>query len=138
MRTGYTVAEVAELLNISRPAVRKRIERGTLDATKQDNGTWRVYLSGRDNATEEAATVEEIKVDSTLLLEAEIEALKGEIRRLEQVISSKDNEVARLEDIIEELNEAARRQDSILMNLTNRLPQQLPEKSSWWKRLFGK
>lgn len=45
---GYSVSEVAEILGISKNAVRKRVQRESLPATKVE-GEWRIFL--QDEAT---------------------------------------------------------------------------------------
>jgi excisionase family DNA binding protein len=42
---GISVAEAAERLGISKEAVRRRIDRKSLHATKAVDGTWRVHLA---------------------------------------------------------------------------------------------
>ena len=115
-RKGQTVAEVAEALGISRDAVRKRIERGSLEAEKGDDGTWTVFLDdGGRNRTEK---------DDSHFWEL-INDQKQEIERLKQELRQKDEWISQL---------------------IERIPPQLPapepetksERIPLWKRLFGK
>ncbi len=117
-KTGYTVAEAAEALGITRDAVRKRISRGTMEAEKGEDGSWIVFLDdgaqgktdGQDN-------------DDSHYWEL-INDQRQEIERLRQELQQKDEWISKL---------------------IERIPPQLPEPAAepqdrrpWWQRLFGK
>ena len=112
-----TVAEASSELGISKEAVRKRIDRGTLNAEKGEDGTWTVLL--------EATTSTQDNVEDNgrvLVLQAKLDAL-------ERAYEAQKSE-------IEYLRDENKRKDSIIMNLSNKIPQ-LPEKASesrsWWR-----
>lgn len=121
-RKGYTVAEAAELLDISREAVRKRIARGTLEANKNLDKTWNVYLTKDDLPQEPQPAVADKGQDS--LVKVLRERIEGLERQIEQ-----------MQDIINQQTEAARRHDTILLNLTNKLPQLQAPKPTLWDRI---
>ncbi len=135
-RTGYTVAEAAEALGITRDAVRKRISRGTMEAEKGEDGSWTVYMTVQDIGRAQEPPEEKGTEDSTDLLTERIKAL-------EQALEGKEKQLENLWLKIAEQDEAAKRKDMIIMNLTNKIPQ-LPEpeepqdRRSWWQRLFGR
>ena len=115
-RTGLTVAEAADVLGISRDAVRKRIARGTLQAIKQD-GEWAIDLDDGDQPKTEGKTE-----DDSHFWEL-IQDQKEEIERLRREVDKKD---AWISDLIQ------------------RIPPQLPapaeqeqaaqaERRPWWK-----
>ncbi len=117
-RTGYSVSEAAEILDISKDAVRKRIARGTLQAEKID-GQWTIVLDdGVQGKTDEQDS------DDGHFWEL-INDQKQEIERLKQELRQKDEWISQL---------------------IERIPPQLPapepetksERIPLWKRLFGK
>jgi excisionase family DNA binding protein len=139
-----TVAEAADVLNISQDAVRKRIARGTIRHDRDETGRVYVYLSPSE-------TVHKTDQDS---------ASK----------TVQDPYIRSLEDQIAFLRRELERKDAILLNLTERVPPQLEARESpvrdaeqpegapprsategayegvqrperrepgWWRRLFG-
>lgn len=124
-KKSYTVAETAELLNVSRDAIRKRIARGTLEADKNPDETWNVYLTKDDLPQEPQPAVGDTEQDS--LVKVLHERIEGLERQIEQ-----------MQDIINQQAEAARRQDTILLNLTGKLPQLQEPKLTLWERMKGK
>jgi hypothetical protein len=95
-----TVAQAAEVLDLSKEAVRKRISRGTLRSEKDADGTVYVYVpytSGTPSGTE--------GTDRDLLYQ--------EMR----------DRISYLERQVEEEREARRRADTLLARLMDRLPE---------------
>jgi excisionase family DNA binding protein len=92
-----TVAEAADVLNISQDAVRKRIARGTIRHDRDETGRVYVYLSPSE-------TVHKTDQDS---------ATK----------TVQDAYIRSLEDQIAFLRRELERKDGILLNLTERIPQ---------------
>ena len=92
-----TVAQAAETLSISQDAVRKRIARGTIPHDRDESGRVYVYLSPSE-------TVHKTDQD---------DASK----------SVQDSYIRSLEDQIAFLRRELERKDTILMNLTDRIPQ---------------
>src|ERR671910_2001473 len=96
-----TVAQAADALNISQDAVRKRITRGTIPHDRDESGRVFVYLAPSE-------TVHKTDQDTT------------------QDAASKtvqDAYIRSLEDQIAFLRRELERKDTILLNLTDRIPQ---------------
>lgn len=76
---GVTIGIAARLLGISENAVRKRIRRGSLEATKDQAGQWRVIVG--DQAEEEAAGDSRDQAttsEADMSLQIELERVKAE------------------------------------------------------------
>ena len=95
-----TVAEAAARLGVKEQAIRKRIQRGTLFYDKDDDGRVYVYLDMEDRATGTDA-------------DAGINTL----------LQSLQDQVVYLRQEAEDWKEEARRKDTIIMSLTQRLPE---------------
>jgi hypothetical protein len=146
-----TVYEASERLGITEGAVRQRIHRGTLESERDDQGRVYVYLTPDDtqNNTEPHGPSYGVYngVNDALLDE-----LRDRIRFLEEQLDDRKDE--------------AHRKDSIIMSLTQRVPEleaateprespvaapeptskgeEVPEESTegkikqpWWQRWFG-
>jgi len=145
-----TVYEASKRLGITEGAVRQRIHRGTLESERDDHGRVYVYLTPDDtqNNTEQYGLSDGVYngVNDALLDE-----LRDRIRFLEEQLDDRKEE--------------ARRKDSIIMSLTQRVPEldaaieprespvaapepaskgEVPEettegkiKQPWWQRWFG-
>lgn len=154
-----TVAEAAVLLGISEDAVRSRLKRGTLGKEKAKDGTVLVVLGeggstdrptqGGDQPTTGQPTDQ--PTDEATDQEELVEALQQRIEHLSRIIDTRDEEI--------------RRRDTIIMSLTQRIPeleapsetrdapetvsegedrgeappepQEPVERRSWWRRFFG-
>jgi excisionase family DNA binding protein len=145
-----TVVEAAERLGVKEQAVRKRVARGTLHHTKDEDGRVYVYLAPSDtNAKPEA---------------------EGNSTDTYTLIRSLEDQVGYLRREVEDWKDESRRKDAILMSLTQRIPeleaareprdapntgpgyavepeggeprpategaQEAPERRSWWRRLL--
>ena len=140
-----TVAQAADVLNISQDAVRKRIARGTIPHDRDGSGRVCVYLSPSE-------TVHKTDQDTS-----QDDASK----------TVQDAYIRSLEDQIAFLRRELERKDGILLNLTERIPQleapsearespetgeegreraeprpatggaQEPVQRPWWRRMFG-
>jgi len=98
-----TVAEAAEILGISKEAVRKRIARGTLRSDRDEDGTVYVYVPADRTAS---GTPSGTGVgDRDLLYQEQRER------------------IAYLERQVEEEREARRRADTLLARLMDRVPE---------------
>jgi hypothetical protein len=141
-----TVYEAAKRLGVSEGAVRQRIHRGKLQTDKDETGRVYVYLTSDDTSHHTVKTPHASDSDSILLDE-----LRDRIRFLEQELDDRKEE--------------SRRKDSIIMSLTQRVPEleaaaepresvvsasepasngAVPMDSaeaeiskSWWQKLFG-
>ncbi len=88
-RDRVTVGEAARRLGISESGIRKRIQRGQLDSTREDDGRVYVYLDTAE--TEEDDTVRDEVRDTAdrryvERLEDEIEFLRDQVRRQQEII----------------------------------------------------
>jgi excisionase family DNA binding protein len=148
-----TVVEAAERLGVKEQAVRKRIARGTLHHTKDEDGRVYVYLVPSDtNAKPEA------EGNST-----------GDSTDTYTLIRTLEDQVGYLRREVEDWKDESRRKDAILMSLTQRIPEleapreprggretataephreeehrpdtdgalRFPERRSWWRSWFG-
>ena len=105
-RTGrdldrLTVAEAARVLGISQDAVRKRIVRGTISHDRDESGRVFVYLSPSETVH---------KTDQDTVQDAATKTVQ-------------DAYIRGLEDQIAFLRRELERKDTILLNLTERIPQ---------------
>jgi len=103
-----TVAEAAERLGVKEQAIRKRIQRGTLQHDKDETGRVYVYL--------DAEAEEEVQGKSTrddTHLEALVESLQDQVTYLRAELARRG------ETHLEE----SRRKDSIIAALTQRIPE---------------
>jgi hypothetical protein len=95
-----TVAEAAVRLGVKEQAIRKRIQRDTLAHDKDEDGRVYVYLDPKDGAT---GTSIDTSIDTLL--------------------QSLQDQIAYLRQEAEDWKEEARRKDTIIMSLTQRLPE---------------
>jgi len=114
-KTGQTVAEVAELLGISRDAVRKRISRGTLRADKPDGETWTIYLDN-DQPTRQTTQTEQ------------------DTAHYWELINGQQEEIARLRA---ELERERARVDQLIERIPPQLPAPAPRKNLL-ERIFNR
>ena len=141
-----TVAQAADALSISQDAVRKRIARGTIPHDRDDSG--RVYVYLQPSETVHKTDQDTIQDDATKTVQ--------------------DAYIRSLEDQIAFLRRELERKDTILLNLTERIPEleapsdprespetveEEPERAEprpvtveskepvqrpWWRRVFGR
>jgi hypothetical protein len=141
-----TVAQAADALAISQDAVRKRIARGTIPHDRDESGRVYVYLSPSETVH---------KTDQDTAQDAASKTVQ-------------DAYIRSLEDQIAFLRRELERKDTILLNLTERIPQleapqearespqmaeEEPERAEprpdasgaqegvhrpWWRRVFGR
>ena len=95
-----TVAEAAARLGVKEQAIRKRIQRGTLVHGKDDDGRVYVYLNTEDGATG-------MGIDAGM----------------STLVQSLQDQIAYLRQEAEDWKEEARRKDTIIMSLTERIPE---------------
>ncbi len=132
---GVPIGEAASRLGLTTAAVRKRIRRGSLKASKQDDGTWLIELpdeAGPPNDQDVGGAASSPRDD---LAHAElVEQLRSENVRLWEELRSRGEEL--------------RRKDIIIASFAERLPElpattsssaEAPQamKTSWWQRLWG-
>jgi hypothetical protein len=96
-----TVAQAADALSVSQDAVRKRIVRGTIPHDKDEKGRVCVYLSASE--TVHKTSQDTVQDDATKTVQ--------------------DAYIRSLEDQIAFLRRELERKDTILLNLTERIPE---------------
>jgi hypothetical protein len=164
-RQRVSVDEAARTLGLTVDAVRKRVQRGTIEHEKDQAGRVRIILDSPDNAS----TLQDESPDATgqtdALIAAKdetIEELRGRVRRLEREVDTRNEEI--------------RRRDHLLAAALERIPAieapgdpseaqgppespepqpgtvaptdpgarpheevpQEPQRVSWWRRMFGR
>lgn len=95
----YTVAGAAEALGISQAAVRARIHRGTLK-TEREEGTVYVWVDDEQHAeqrTNDAPDVVEVLREQNGDLREQIEFLRDELRRKDTIIMAMTQRIPELE-----------------------------------------
>ena len=95
-----TVAEAALRLGVKEQAIRKRIQRGTLLHDKGDDGRVYVYLDAEDK-----------------------DAGTGTDADMSTLVQSLQEQIVYLKQETEDWKEEARRKDTIIMSLTQRMPE---------------
>ena len=104
-----TVAEAATKLGVKEQAVRKRIQRGTLAHHKDEDGRVHVYLDPEYGATGTGNGVD---------------------TSMSTLVQNLQDQIAYLRQEAEDWKEEAHRKDTIIMSLTQRLPElQAPTES---------
>ncbi len=162
-----TVQEAANRLGVKDDAIRKRIQRGTLDYEKDPDGRVYVFInathdSSKDSTRHPNGNQYQDSHNETSKDESKdklINVLQDQIQYLRNIIEARDRE-------LEARTDELRRKDTIIMSLTQRLPElppasspeethngllhspgkiadektsedQLILKRSWWRRLIG-
>jgi hypothetical protein len=97
-----TVVEAAARLGVKEQAIRKRIQRGTIAHDKDEDGRVYVYLAPDDWATCTGAGVDS---------------------GMSTLVQSLQDQIAYLRQEAEDWKEEAHRKDTIIMSLTQRLPE---------------
>ncbi len=145
------VEEAATLLGITANAVRKRIERGTLRSERE--GDTRYVLLDADMPRHAVNMPPSMPGDQILM----VERLESEVAFLRDLLRGRDEELRREREAREE---AERRHDTIIMRMTERMPElssasssnpqndreaavkdqeaQIDSQRPWWRRLFRK
>ncbi len=108
------VEEAAKLLGITANAVRKRIERGTLRSERE--GDTRYVLLDANMPRYDAGMPDGMPSVQILM----VERLESEIAFLRDLLRSRDEELRREREAREE---AERRRDTIILRMTERIPE---------------
>jgi predicted transcriptional regulator len=99
MMRRYTVAEAAEALGISQAAVRARIHRGTLK-TQREAGTVYIWVDAEEHAeqhADDASVLMEVLREQNGDLREQIEFLRDELRRKDTIIMAMTQRIPELE-----------------------------------------
>src|SRR5215208_4384769 len=105
-----TVQEAARRLGVKDDAIRKRIQRGTLEHDKDSDGRVYVYLAATEDesyAGQDGAKARTTSQDATR----------------HAVVVAKDETISELRDQVDFLRRELERKDAILMSLTQRIPE---------------
>jgi hypothetical protein len=156
-----TVAEAADALGISHSAVRKRVERGTLQADKDEDGRLHIYVDTRDIGREthrdtshepSSATREERRDELVEEMRERIESMERQLERAEERDRENRRIIAALTQRIPELEpprdtssetrvapetpfEKAAQGDAPPGDTGDSRSSEVRE--PWWRRLFG-
>jgi excisionase family DNA binding protein len=121
VKDRVTVQEAARRLGVKDDAIRKRIQRGTIEHDKDPDGRVFVYLDATQDAAKDSWTEKTSyasthdATEDTSYVEI-VDVLRDQVEYLRGVIEARDRE---LEARAEEL----RRKDTIIMSLTQRIPE---------------
>ena len=118
-RDRVTVQEAARRLGIKDDAIRKRIQRGTIETEKDEDGRVYVYLDATHDRTHDGYRGSTQYADHDAGTDGLAEVLREEVAYLREMIETRDRE---LETRAEEL----RRKDHIIAGLVERIPELPP------------
>src|SRR5829696_3717235 len=131
-----TLKEAADILGVSKEAVRKRVIRGTLRSEKAPDGRVYVYL----DAVGDAPPTHERDVLISQLTD-EVAYLREESRRKDEIIMQQAITMRQLSAAAEESREDGPESPPSPGPPTpqdaQRGPQEGTEPRSWWQRMFG-
>lgn len=88
--------EAADILGLSKDALRKRVKRGSIKATKDEAGRWQVIIEDSDQDGDHRRDQAEKDVIYKLLQE-QIEQLKGERDFYKHLLISREQRILQLE-----------------------------------------
>jgi hypothetical protein len=126
-----TVREAAILLGVSEGAVRKRVDRGTLEHDKGTDGKVYVYLPGGVRDGVDAST--------TLESNALISEMKDRITFLEDELRRKDAILMNMTETMKAITAPPEPRESPVTSSQEQGHGRVPpeqEKRSWWRRIF--
>ena len=137
-----TVAEAAKLLGVSEGALRQRIHRDTIEHDKDDDGRVYVYITPEDmanNSVNDSVShelLDEMR-DRIRFLETELADRKEEARRKDSIIMSLTQRVPELEAATEPRESTVSASDASGKGDVPHEPAEDEITKSWWHRLFG-
>jgi hypothetical protein len=143
-----TVYEAAKRLGVSEGAVRQRIHRGKLETDKDETGRVYVYLTGdnrqnngvktdvTDQKPEEPGLLDELR-DRIRFLEDELQDRKDESRRKDSIIMSLTQRVPELEAAPDTRESPVNTSQSVGTDAGASPSSEDDSNKSWWSRLFG-
>jgi hypothetical protein len=142
-----TVAQAADRLGITQDAVRKRITRGTIRHDKDQEGRIFVYLDTFERASktdqdegqdETAKTVQDSDQDKyTRSLEDQIEFLRQELERKDTIIMSLTQRIPELEASSEPREGHVPSAEAAYKGEAPSEQQEPSQRRSWWRAFFG-
>jgi Tfp pilus assembly protein FimV len=155
-RRRVSVDEAARILGLTVDAVRKRVQRGTIEHEKDRAGRVRIILDSPDNAS----TLQDESPDTTgqadALIAAKdetIEELRDRVRRLEREVDTRNEEIRRRDHLlaaaleripaIEAPQEASEDAETVEEEPDRERPRsatggaQGGAQRPWWRRIIG-
>lgn len=142
-----TIQEAARRLSVSEGAVRKRVTRGTLPHDKEDGGRVFVYLDAGGSRGVDDVQDEGVDPHNTALisrLEGEVEFLRDQVRRQQEIIAQQAVTMRQLSAPSEEAPGAAETATPEPEGTSPRSDTggaqeaaQEPERRGFWRRVFG-
>ena len=138
-----TLAEAAELLGISKGAVRQRVRRGTLRSDKGDDGRVYVYVDASvddvrpHTAQGEGALVEELR-DRIRYLERQVEEERGARYRADELLARlmERTQLEARQEARESPQTAEEQPGKAEPRTATARPQESVQRP-WWRRWFG-
>jgi hypothetical protein len=137
-----TVSEAAKRLGVTEGALRQRIHRGTIEHDKDDDGRVYVYITPDDMASNTVndsvsdALLDEMR-DRIRFLEQELADRKDEARRKDSIIMSLTQRVPELEAVTEQRESTVPATDDNSKGTAPEEPAAAETGKSWWRRVFG-
>ena len=113
IKDRVTVQEAARRLGVKDDAIRKRIQRGSLEHDKDPDGRVYVYLDAMDATEDETHDGRDGTGGRALSWDAAQDA----------VVVAKDETISELRDQVDFMRRELERKDAILMSLTQRIPE---------------
>jgi excisionase family DNA binding protein len=110
IKDRVTVQEAARRLGVKDDAIRKRIQRGTLEYDKDPDGRVYVYLDATEDESYDGQDRAGIRTTAQYATQ-------------DAVVVAKDETISELRDQIDFLRRELERKDAILMSLTQRIPE---------------
>jgi hypothetical protein len=129
VRTAYSLKEASSLLGITPEAVRKRLNRGTLEGFKDENGKWQVYIPDK-----EPDTVRTNGRTPSGQTSGEVEALRAHIGDLSKQVDTLTKALERRDKALDQAQYILALKEQKILELEAPKEKRL----SWWQRLFEK
>lgn len=130
MLEQLTLIEAGQVLGISPDAVRMRIKRGSMQAEKDEDGRWLVWVDTEQAAAErEAGREPDAAGEREPERERSAEALRAQIEVLEARLAAAESERDFLRTQVENL--------IMIQGMTAQKALPNPERRGLWARLFG-
>jgi excisionase family DNA binding protein len=145
-----TMAEAAKRLGVTKDAIRKRVQRGNLPYEKDSDGVIHVYLDagdshpgtwGQTSTGADPRTRGRTSTDIEMVPKATVDVLQDQVQFLRAELERKDTIIMSLTQRIPELEPASELRGSHETATENSgkgddvPPEQ--EQRSWWRRMFG-
>ena len=149
-----TIREAAARLGVTEAAIRKRIQRGSLDKEMGEDGRVYVYLdlsqdkSHPESQVDSGALVESLQ-DQIAFLRTQLDVRAEEIQRRDVIISQLTQANAALASRVPELEAAESREDAAEepaeathtpapgQGTTPHTDEPRSSRQPWWRRVFG-